>query len=297
MTAPRRLLEGSLTGRERRALSAGRTLAPSRAARARMWKGIDAGLAAASVLSVSETAASAAGEGGAKLAGGATTAKVAAGASGGAKLALGGSTSLALGKLLLTWSLVGGALGLGVKLVASDDAPGQTTPPTLQQHTPVERPHSHSTTPTPGTAAAARPERSSGTEAPVASAAQPSRSVGSLPSERTTPTSFTGNAKRSAGAGSSEQAGTDERALEEESALLAQARAHLREGDVQSCLGILSHAERRYPSSVLSQEREALKIEALARVGQREQARKLADDFARHHPDSPHVDRVQELVR
>jgi hypothetical protein len=59
MSAPRRLLDGSLSARERRALSAGLGLAPSHAARARMWKGVAAGVGVVGALTASKAAVAA----------------------------------------------------------------------------------------------------------------------------------------------------------------------------------------------------------------------------------------------
>jgi hypothetical protein len=59
-------------------------------------------------------------------------------------------------------------------------------------------------------------------------------------------------------------------------------RAHL-----ESRLVVLNELTREFPNGVLTQEREALTIEALIGSGERERARSLALDFLQRHPTSP----------
>ena len=52
-------------------------------------------------------------------------------------------------------------------------------------------------------------------------------------------------------------------------------------------LVVLNGLMREFPNGVLTQEREALTIEALLGSGERERARSLALEFLRLHPNSP----------
>ena len=55
------------------------------------------------------------------------------------------------------------------------------------------------------------------------------------------------------------------------------------------------HAQR-FPHSPLAEERSALRIEALSRVGRSEQARRAFADFERAYPRSPYRHRLQALL-
>jgi outer membrane protein assembly factor BamD (BamD/ComL family) len=51
---------------------------------------------------------------------------------------------------------------------------------------------------------------------------------------------------------------------------------------------------RLYPAGEFAQERDALAIQALMRVGDTEKARDLATSFIRSYPSSPHAHRFRE---
>jgi outer membrane protein assembly factor BamD (BamD/ComL family) len=72
-----------------------------------------------------------------------------------------------------------------------------------------------------------------------------------------------------------------------ESRRVAEARGLLRAGRTAACLVVLNDLMREFPNGVLTQEREALTIEALLGSGERERARSLALEFLRLHPNSP----------
>ena len=57
-------------------------------------------------------------------------------------------------------------------------------------------------------------------------------------------------------------------------------------------MAILEQAQQRYPEAALGQEREALAIEALARLGRHAEARARAEAFLRLWPNSPYADTV-----
>jgi outer membrane protein assembly factor BamD (BamD/ComL family) len=83
---------------------------------------------------------------------------------------------------------------------------------------------------------------------------------------------------------------------ESESQRVARARARLRSGDARRALEELRSLEQDEPRGLLVQEREALLIEALAAVGQRESARERAKAFLKRYPSSPHVRAVERAV-
>ncbi|MES1182911.1 MAG: hypothetical protein ABUL60_03800 [Myxococcales bacterium] len=74
-----------------------------------------------------------------------------------------------------------------------------------------------------------------------------------------------------------------------ESQRVAEARALLRAGRASDALAALQALERDEPNGLLAQEREALSIQALAALGQRDRARQRAAAFTQRYPDSPHL--------
>jgi hypothetical protein len=54
--------------------------------------------------------------------------------------------------------------------------------------------------------------------------------------------------------------------------------------------------QRRFPSGALGVEREVIALEALARLGQSAEARRLALAFVAKHPTSIHLPRVRSLL-
>ncbi|HWZ91206.1 MAG TPA: hypothetical protein VNW92_20235 [Polyangiaceae bacterium] len=84
-------------------------------------------------------------------------------------------------------------------------------------------------------------------------------------------------------------------ALREESLAVLEIRHTLRAGDASGALGLLEQARQRFPRGALSQEREALGIEALAKSGARAAAARQADAFLRAHPKSPYAADVQSF--
>ncbi|HZU81765.1 MAG TPA: hypothetical protein VE987_02560 [Polyangiaceae bacterium] len=74
--------------------------------------------------------------------------------------------------------------------------------------------------------------------------------------------------------------------LSAERILLDDARAALVQGEPERSLDRLERHRREFPGGVLSEERDAMQIEALARAGRFEQARARADEFLRRAPSS-----------
>jgi outer membrane protein assembly factor BamD (BamD/ComL family) len=84
--------------------------------------------------------------------------------------------------------------------------------------------------------------------------------------------------------------------LREESVAVVEIRGALRGGDPLGALRLLDQARSRFPDGALTQEREALAIEALAKSGQRAAASQRAAAFLRAFPRSPHAADVKLYV-
>lgn len=84
--------------------------------------------------------------------------------------------------------------------------------------------------------------------------------------------------------------------LAEEGRLLAEAHRLVQAGQPQRALAVLQDSQKRYPRSVLSQEREVLTIEALYAGGASSTAKQRALAFLTRHPKSPHVERLRRFV-
>jgi hypothetical protein len=85
-------------------------------------------------------------------------------------------------------------------------------------------------------------------------------------------------------------------ALRDESSAVLEIRRTLRAGDASGALRLLEQARQRFPHGALSQEREALGIEALAKSGASDAASRKAEAFLRAHPKSPYAADVQSFI-
>jgi hypothetical protein len=85
--------------------------------------------------------------------------------------------------------------------------------------------------------------------------------------------------------------------LEEEAALLRQARAQLRRGQPSAALATMEASRREFAAPELRQEREALTIEILHAGGQHAEAKARGLDFLARYPESPHAARIRSFVR
>jgi hypothetical protein len=74
--------------------------------------------------------------------------------------------------------------------------------------------------------------------------------------------------------------------------LLRQAQSALSK-DPKRALALTQEHKRRFPDGALVQEREVIAVDALGRLGDREQAKKRADEFDRRYPDSAHRRKVE----
>jgi hypothetical protein len=84
--------------------------------------------------------------------------------------------------------------------------------------------------------------------------------------------------------------------LTAETRLLLRARDALRRGDAARALRLVEEAASRYPGGGLAQEADAIRIEALARSGNKREASERLTDFEHAHPGSPHAERLRDHV-
>lgn len=83
--------------------------------------------------------------------------------------------------------------------------------------------------------------------------------------------------------------------LPEEHRLLRSARTALPTTPTRTLAKVREHA-RRFPSGVLAEEREMLRVSALAAIGRSADARRAADSFRSRWPRSAYARRVEELA-
>lgn len=81
--------------------------------------------------------------------------------------------------------------------------------------------------------------------------------------------------------------------LAAELALIDAARRSLRDGDSTAALALMERHAREFAGGQLADEAAAIRVEALARLGDRAAARAAARRFFEAHPESPHADRVK----
>ncbi len=84
--------------------------------------------------------------------------------------------------------------------------------------------------------------------------------------------------------------------LREESLAVMAARKALRSNDTAGALRLLEQAQLRFKKGALTEERESLTIEALAKSGHKAQASARASAFLSRYPRSPHAADVQRYV-
>ena len=81
-----------------------------------------------------------------------------------------------------------------------------------------------------------------------------------------------------------------------EASLLSQAQRALK-SDPRRALAITEQHKRLYPSGTLTQEREVIAIEALARLNKKNTAQQKADEFSEKYPESAHQKKVDTLKK
>ncbi len=83
--------------------------------------------------------------------------------------------------------------------------------------------------------------------------------------------------------------------IREEIRLLDQARAAVKSGAHAKALRTLSKYDQKFPRGQFRQEVAVLRMEALKQSGQSGRASALAKKFLAEHPNSPHVERVENV--
>jgi hypothetical protein len=78
--------------------------------------------------------------------------------------------------------------------------------------------------------------------------------------------------------------------------LLQRARAEFRAGSFTAALQPLEEHARRFPKGRLEEERAALRIQTLSRLGEHQRAAELARDFSARFPESPLLDAVRSSI-
>jgi hypothetical protein len=90
--------------------------------------------------------------------------------------------------------------------------------------------------------------------------------------------------------------GADE-TLAAERALLEQARAALADGDPRAALEAIDHHERSFSDATLAEERDSLRVKALAAAGHHDEARARTAAFRRRFPSSIFLPAVESALR
>lgn len=125
------------------------------------------------------------------------------------------------------------------------------------------------------------------------SAARNAEPRASAPEPKTDSADASSLAEREERTASKQASAKETRAPELE--LLRRARADLASRPREAFRMTEQH-RREYPQGVFVQERDALAIEALLRVGELKQARARAETFVRDYPSSPHAHRFREAL-
>jgi hypothetical protein len=277
MSDPRRWLDkgAGASDLERELLRAGRGVQPPEGEQDRIWSALATQIGTPGAPG-GEGGAGAAGAGGAGAAGASTTT---AGFAGLAKWVVIGA--LGAGAVLGTTQLLTSAAPKAAQSsppVESVAVPQSVPSAVLEPERAPEPERAARTTPVPSSDQNRKPEPSA--PIPVASAsAQPPASAPAT--------------------AASDDAPKEDRAarLRRESRMLAQVREALRRGDAAGAMTQLDEIRRAFPEGGLSQEREALTIECLERLGRGAEASTRATAFLRLWPSSPYADVVRAHVR
>ena len=131
--------------------------------------------------------------------------------------------------------------------------------------------------------------------APSSSAPIPVVSLDELPSAPAPmPSSASSETKRAPKA----RASADRDAsFAEQMRLIDSARSKLRRDDPRGTLAVLDEYERRFPRPAFEEEATVLRVSALAKAGDRAQARRIGETFLRAHPSELYSRRVEAVVR
>jgi hypothetical protein len=252
-----------------------RHVCPPRGAKDEGWTGIAAQLTAA----VSVGAAGAAAHGAASAEAGATTATAAkagvgaAVSSGSSGLVTGAVSKALVTKIAVALALGASTIGAGTWYMQQRAALSSTTAPRANDPSSAALVTQPATPDQPTEAPPLAPETVANAPAvPVEATPQPAQ-----PKR----TDSTARARDS---------------LEDESAMLTEARAQLRSGDARASMATLDRLRTQFPKGVLVQEREVLGIEVLAALGDSEGASRKARAFSEAHPNSPHTAKLRRFI-
>lgn len=226
-----------------------------------------------------------------------------AGALGGiGKLIFSGKASGALVAFVLAAGATAGVLGAAT--LTEDRQPAPTV---FASVTPIVKHPDDGTGPAPATVtapstASAAPVTASATRAdlPAPSGARPARSVGEkaanepdppnapplAPTDSPAPTPAPSAAPTVPSSPALVVPSAPDIRLADEIARVRSARDALRSGNAALTLSLLDALDREHPAGTLGQEREAMRIEALANTGRTGEARSRADAFLARHPGS-----------
>jgi hypothetical protein len=97
-------------------------------------------------------------------------------------------------------------------------------------------------------------------------------------------------------AGAARRASADD-ANAAELGLLQRARAAVASGDHATALAVIAEHQRRFPAGRLREERDALRVKALASLGRKDEARRAADRFQTEFPRSVLSSSVEQTAR
>lgn len=300
MKEPRRLLaDGDTSELARSLLVAGRERRAPKSARGRVWAVLAGGATTASVASSAAAGASGTGAGASGAGAGASMSAKA----GGAALGLTKAKLLAVGVVLVT--------GGGATLAAVEQPelpPAAVVAPlsaaAAPKRTKQEAPASAASREDPATAEPAldpTPEAKGGPPAEATARPEPNAVLatttkrvavgGARTGPRTTPDSsaatIPGESAASVPGALPVPMAVDVSNLREEAALLNEVRAALAQQDVTGARSKLEGARRRFPRSLLAEERDALEVRLAIVSGDRILGRSLARAFVERYPDSP----------
>jgi outer membrane protein assembly factor BamD (BamD/ComL family) len=95
---------------------------------------------------------------------------------------------------------------------------------------------------------------------------------------------------------SSSPPSTEVSQIDAERIVLDEARAGLIQGDPERALAHIETHRTKYPEGFLAEERDAMQVEALARAGRYEDARRAAARFRARRPSSMYTSTVDDAI-
>ena len=195
------------------------------------------------------------------------------------------ATTLGIGGKLVGVVLIAGAIGGGTALLARDSQRGAIVPRAAQYEgvrTDVAAEPRVAAAPT---LSAERPTRSADAPKPSAATATgapaDAHEPSSADSAATTPSRSTASALAPRVGGSAS-------VVESHASLLERAWQAHRRGDHGAVLALVERDAKTHPTGVLREERDALHIDALLKLGRTDEARSRAATFSAHFPASLH---------